>query len=271
MPSSTLSDHIRFTFSATARHTHTIILLRGSPHSGLQEDLPFYCDPGMPSFPLHFHLPACKFLIPDDLATLAASTTTNDLTSLVATEAQDVGPGRVILLGLNGGWATAVQALLASVAGRGEVGAVVAVSGWLPFAREVQAGYRGEGGPLSVFSHAGSSRDAAKAAGGKGDEGFSITEFYERNLGVELTGKVSNGKSSKCGKGKNGVPGLIAQCANRAVVWRGLGLQMEKVLGDLGMNVDYKEYTRGGSWLCKSDGIKCVVDFLERKFRLPTR
>ncbi|KAI4253096.1 MAG: hypothetical protein LQ352_003906 [Teloschistes flavicans] len=271
MPRSSFPIPHHQTIHPRTRHTHTIIVLNGSPRSGLHESLSIVYDRGTPSFPLSIHLPTCKFLIFDHLPTCATSTVIEPFTSILTTESQDVGSGKIILLGVNGGCTTAVHALLASVAGRGEVGAMVAVSGWLPFAREVAAGYReaSKGGPLSgwsAFSHA-RARERVKAGNNTGKE-FSVSEFYERTLGVDLRDKV--GKGAKWGRGKKGVPVLIAQCADRDIVERGLGLQMEKVLGNLGMEVEYKEYTRGGEWLKSGGGIRCVVRFLQRTLRLPT-
>lgn len=252
--------------AATAAHTNTIILLHGRGSNGhifADELLEARTSAGLS---LAEHLPGWRWVFPStkprwstvfqeemsewfDTYSLSDTDAKQHLqveglreavqfvTEVVEREVELLGgrAGKVVLGGISQGEAVALQALFC---GQQRIGAFVGVSGWLPFARQVER----------VLS--------------EGAESVGVA--LRKNLGLEI-GDAPNTNVVQ------GTPVFLGHGTDDSWVDVSLGQYVRDVLVHMGMQVSWREYTGAkldGHWLKETEEFDDIVAFLTRAFDL---
>ncbi|KAL8651989.1 MAG: hypothetical protein Q9226_004457 [Calogaya cf. arnoldii] len=244
----------------TKPHHCTIIALHGRGSNGPEFAEELFEDKTSSNLTLTEHFPHCKWIFPSsqkrystvfqgemdewfDIYSLTNPSTQEELQveglrdsikhilEIIDREAEVVLPSNIVLLGISQGCATAIHALLAC---QHLLGGFIGIAGWMPYRQQIL--------------------DLARYGNGLG-------KFYEQTLG--LTG-ASTAQSNLT------TPALLSHCTDDDVVDIQLGHHLRDALTtpDLGMDVIFKEFAKGGHWIPGSDGFDTLVDFLRnRAFR----
>lgn len=253
---------------ATTAHTYTIILLHGRSSNGPEFAEELFEARTSSGLNLAEHFPGWRWVFPSakarwstvfqekmtewfDIYSLSDTDAEPHLQveglgeavrfilGLVGEEAKLVGTTeRVVLGGVSQGEATALQALLC---GRRRLGAFVGASGWLPFARQVEAILRGS----------------------EGSE-IQVAAFLRNNFGLGDWVAASSADSGSVLE----TPVFLGHGTDDMWVDLRLGKQVCDILEGMGIDVTWKNYMgaeEDGHWLKETEEFDDIVEFLKGK------
>ncbi|EEQ27203.1 hypothetical protein McanMca71_006970 [Microsporum canis] len=248
-------------------HTRTIILLHGRSSNGAEFAEELFSSRTSEKKTLAAHLPGCRWVFPTsrdrwskvfeedltawfDIYSLSNISEQQDLQidglrestlyilGVLEREVALLGgrSDRLVLGGMSQGMAAALWTLLCSP-GRlqGRIGGFIGMSGWLPFANEIQ----GLQSPREM-----------------------IPKFLFDTVRCEEQVQASTEESGTM----LSTPVLLLHGTDDAWVDVELGRQAHASLVKLGMKVDWKEYTgadNDGHWVKEPEGLDDIVQFLE--------
>ncbi|KAK6352890.1 hypothetical protein TWF696_004891 [Orbilia brochopaga] len=277
-----------FIIPPSATHTHTIILLHGRGSNGPKVGAEFLASTSSTGRTLAQTFPGVKFVFPtatkrravqfkrmrinqwfdmygDDqwgyreyLAVDGLQDTTALIHRLVEVEVETGIPrGRIILGGLSQGCAASLYAMVC-----GElVGGYIGMSGWLPFAEQLEGILDGDTGEDDIFAP---SSDAVGEDNGQAN-GESASD--EETLLMEAVGFLRENISlAKIGFGDwspvQRIPVFLGHGALDEKVPCGLGEQASYALQALGFQVTWRRYEQLGHWYAVPDEIDDIITFL---------
>ncbi|KAF8539553.1 Alpha/Beta hydrolase protein [Trichophaea hybrida] len=251
----------------TQPHTHTILLLHGLGSNGAKFGYEL-----LSSSSLQTLFPSTKFIFPTakkrrstaikripinqwfDIASLPDKSYREELQldgvresaefihSLIAAEMQaGVLPGNIVVGGLSQGCAMALMVMLTSDV---RLGAVVGMSGWLPFRGRME----------DVLLDNGEDDDGGCLEKDNKSLPIQTLEFLRGYLDMESSGGCCLETPVFLGHGEK----------DEKVSWE-LGFEAGKMLGLLGVDVTWKVYEDFGHWYKVPDEIDDVVAFLREK------
>jgi lysophospholipase II len=243
-------------------HTHTVILLHGRNSTGPEFSADLFSEESSAGQSLQQRFPSWKWIFPTSLSSYNATfqedmhewfaiesltdpglgeegqreglkSAVEYVRELVKREAEAVGEANVLLGGISMGCATGLMTLLC---GDARVMAFVGLCGWMPFDNCVRE----------------------QVQGGKESAGRTIEALKER---IMMANSVELDASTENHTLKTHV--FISHCDDDDVVDISLGRSMRDTLRNLGMQVTYKEYSRGGHWIKEPEGVDDIIAFLE--------
>lgn len=178
---------------------------------------------------------------------------------LVRAESVRVPRGNIILGGISQGYATAVHVLLAMDV---RLAGFVGLSGWMPFARQIQDAARDQ---------CGDGRQSASASA-------AATRFVRANLNLSMGREDSSGRltadqeqeqEQKQGcDGWEGTRMFLAHELYDEIVSCDLGEEAKVILAAAGANaVFWHTYDSGKHWLKEPEEIEDLVEFIDQCLR----
>ncbi|KAE8449713.1 hypothetical protein EG329_007488 [Mollisiaceae sp. DMI_Dod_QoI] len=248
------------------RHTHTIILLHGRDSHGSEFASDFFESQASDErkfpeifptikwvFPSSKLLPSARFQSeisqwfdiwsvedPADKKELQLEglrESIRDVLVIVRSEMALVPPERIILGGISQGCATAILALLC---GGIRIGGFVGMSSWLPFQGEVAA----------------VARDFER-----GERLGHIRSIFNESIGSPEIVREGDGSAID-------TPVFLSHSKDDMVVPIKNGVELEKMLRELGVEVTWKAYEDGDHWINEPEGVDDIVAFLKDRLQI---